>query len=215
MPLPFKRFCGNCRITPVARFGLTMIFSIFLTGELVSQTWNLVKEKEGIKVYTRPTPNSSLKSFKGIADVHASLQKVYALIGNVRNTDYWDKSIKEIRVLSSFEDKSFSYYLVYSITWPLHNRDLCVDVRILHDTANGSVIISAKSNPALVPLNTDNVRIQNYWQKWIIQPLDKTHVRLILEGFADPAGSIPSWLYNMVITETPLNLIEEVRKRVE
>jgi hypothetical protein len=40
-------------------------------------------------------------------------------------------------------------------------------------------------------------------------------IRLILEGFVDPAGNVPTWLYNMVITETPLKIMRRVKKFVQ
>ncbi len=195
--------------------GIAFVVLILTAGRSNSQTWNLVREKEGISVYTTTSGNGSLKTFKGIADVHSSAEKVYALLGTAKNNDDWDKSIKEFRVLSEKKDKSFSYYLIYSIPWPLQNRDLCVEVNITHDSVNGAITIYARSNPRLVPESSSMVRIRNYWQKWVIQPLGKNDVRLTLEGYADPSGSIPSWLYNMVITDTPIKLISEVRQRVQ
>jgi len=59
------------------------------------------------------------------------------------------------------------------------------------------------------------VRIKNYWQKWTIIPMEKGVIKLVLEGFVDPGGTVPAWLYNMVITDTPLKVMREVQKRVE
>ena len=192
-----------------------IFFAVFLCNDLFSQTWNFVKAKYGIKIYTRQDKNSSFKIFRGVADIATTVDKVYAIVGNIRSTDKWDPGVKELRVLSNEKDISFSYYLVYSVTWPLHDRDLCVSVKIIHDSISGDVIVDAESSPALVPEKSDLVRIKNYWQKWIIHPVDKDHIRLILEGFADPAGNIPAWLYNMVITETPINLIHDIQNRVK
>jgi hypothetical protein len=194
---------------------LTGVLCCLFSSPLLSQSWNLVKEKYGIKIYTKLEINSSFKCFRGVADIKTSLDKVYAIVGNIRSTDKWDPGVKELKVLSSVKDKSFSYYLVYSVTWPLHDRDLCVAVKILHDSVSGDVIIDAESRPQLVPEKANLVRIRNYWQKWIIHPIDKDHIRLILEGFADPAGNIPAWLYNMVITETPINLIHDIQQKVK
>jgi hypothetical protein len=196
-------------------FFLFFLFSYALPKESFSQQWKLVKEKDGITVYTSLEENSSLKAFKGIADLNTTVDKVFALVGNVRSTDRWDKSIKELKVISSEPNKSFSYYLIYSVPWPLHDRDLCVEAKISRDTVTGTVIISAESRPQLVPEGYELVRIRNYWQKWIIQPLNKNHIRLTLECFADPAGNIPAWLINMVFTETPIHMIQDIRKRVE
>jgi hypothetical protein len=197
------------------KFVMAVLLVVFIPAGLYSQEWKFVKEKDGIRVYTGESDNSSVKSFKGVAELKTTLDKVYAIVGNIRSTDNWDKSIRGLRVLSDIKDKSFSYYLIYSLPWPLHDRDLCVEVTIIRDTVDGSVIVSAKSNPSLVPLDPDLVRIRNYWQRWIIEPLGKNKIRLTLEGFADPAGSIPGWLSNMVVTDTPLNMISDIRKKVE
>jgi len=36
-----------------------------------------------------------------------------------------------------------------------------------------------------------------------------------MEEFIDPSRNIPSWLYNMIVIETPLKLMREVQKRVK
>jgi hypothetical protein len=40
-------------------------------------------------------------------------------------------------------------------------------------------------------------------------------IHLTFEGFIDPAGNIPAWLYNMLVIDTPLKLMREVQKRVK
>jgi hypothetical protein len=205
-----KNFCPGTYIIV-----LFLFISNTWAGVLHSQTWNFIKEKEGIKVYTRQESASSLKSFRGETDLKTSIDKVFAIVGNIKSTDTWDPDIKEMRILSNVRDKSFSYYLIYGTPWPLQDRDLCVEAKITRDSVTGEIVILTQSRPSLVPETKDIVRIKNYWQKWLIQPLDKSHVRLILEGFADPAGNIPSWLYNMVITNTPMNMLLKIKEKVE
>jgi hypothetical protein len=40
-----------------------------------------------------------------------------------------------------------------------------------------------------------------------------THV--VLEGFVDPAGSIPDWISNMLITDSPIKVISGIKERLE
>ncbi len=37
----------------------------------------------------------------------------------------------------------------------------------------------------------------------------------MLEGYVDPAGSIPDWISNMVIVDSPLKIMGEVKRRME
>jgi hypothetical protein len=195
---------------------LILIFcNVLLAGNLFGQDWNFVKEKDGIKVFTKKEQGNNLKSFKATTDVHSTIEKVYNLIGNVDNHDWWDKNLSEIRVLLKEKDKHYQYYLVYDVPWPLSDRDLCVDARVTTDPVTGKRVISATPLPNMIPEKPECVRIKKYWQRWTIIPMDKGVIRLILEGFVDPGGSVPDWLYNMVITDTPLKVMRGVKARVE
>ncbi|MEI6900694.1 MAG: hypothetical protein WCL00_12515, partial [Bacteroidota bacterium] len=65
------------------------------------------------------------------------------------------------------------------------------------------------------PENKDIVRIRDYRQSWTITPAGKNSSRAVLEGFVDPAGSIPDWLINMLIVDSPFKIINGVKVRVE
>jgi hypothetical protein len=182
---------------------------------LDAQNWDFIKEKDGIKIYTRKEPNSEIKSFRGIMEIKTTMERVSQLVGNVHNTDWWDKDVKEIKILYFEENKHFIYYLVYDVPWPLSDRDLCVDATVTMDPVKGTREIYAKPLDNKVPEKEDLVRIKNYYQKWTIQTLDKGMMRLTLEGKVDPGGSVPAWLYNMVITDAPLRVLGGVKEKVE
>jgi hypothetical protein len=196
------------------RWIIMLVISPAFCGNLGAQSWTFVKERDGINIYTRKENNSSLKSFMGVMDVKSTMQMVFSVISNVRNTRWWDENVRQINVLSLEENKHMQYYLIYHAPWPVSDRDLCVDATISMDSISGQRIIYSVSLPDRIPVNPDLVRIRNYWQKWTIQPRDKGIIHLILEGYVDPGGSVPSWLYNMVITETPLKILRGIQKRV-
>lgn len=179
-----------------------------------AQDWTFVKEKDGIRVFTKKEPGNNLKTFRAVANVKSTLPKVYNLIGNVDNRDWWDKNVLEVRVLHREKEKHFQYYVRYDVPWPLSDRDLCVDAKVTTEP-NGKRTVYALPVPDLVPERDDAVRIRNYWQRWIITPMDKGVINLVLEGFVDPGGSVPDWLYNMVITETPLKVMHNVIQHVQ
>jgi hypothetical protein len=196
-------------------FILLIIFLPVLSCQVVAQPWTFVKEKDGIKIYTRREAGKPLKSFRGVTDIHASAAKVYNLIGNVKNLDWWDKSVREIRVLYYEKDARSQYYLIYDSPWPVADRDLCVEAIIKTDPVTGIRTVHSKPLPGVVPERSDLVRIKDYWQSWTLEPTGKDVVHAVLEGYVDPAGSVPDWIYNMVITETPLKVIRGVKQRLE
>jgi hypothetical protein len=193
-----------------------LVFFLFVFSfALQAQRWDFVKEKSGIRIFLKKEPGNSLKSFKGVMEVRSTMEKIQTIVGNVRNFDMWDESIRELKIIDEKENVFTQYYLVYHVPWPLNDRDLCVEARISVDSATGKKVIYATPLSDVIPEYPERVRIRNYWQQWTIEPLKNGFIRLTLEGFADPGGIIPSWLYNMVITDTPLNLMLKVKEKVE
>ncbi len=186
-----------------------------MCSALSAQTWNFIKEKEGIKIYTRTPDHSNFKCFKGETVFHTTMEKLSRYIGNVENVDWWDKNVKEIKVLTFEPDKLVRYYLVYDVPWPMNDRDLCVEAKITVDPITGEKTVSAKPLPDAVPERKGIVRIRNYWQKWTLKPTGNNTIQAVLEGFVDPGGNVPSWLYNMVIVDTPLKVMRGIKKLVE
>ena len=191
-----------------------MISLLVFSPVLFSQSWEFIKEKDGIKVYTRPGKNSSLKSFKGVMDITSSMERICSMIGNPNNRGWWDKNLSQVKVLS-IEKNRYSFYMVIDLPWPVSDRDLCVETTVSTDSVTGIRTVYAQQLLDVIPDKHGLVRIKKYWQKWTVQPMENGVIRLTLEGFVDPAGNVPSWLYNMVIVETPLKVMRRVKKYVQ
>lgn len=187
---------------------------MLMAARSAAQTWKLVKDKDGIKVYTRDEPNSNLKSFKGEANFTTNLKYLCARIGNLDNLDWWDDDVKDVKILHHERDKLIRYYFVYDAPWPFTDRELCVEAHITKDPTAGLLIVHATPFVCQIAERKDAVRIKNYWQRWTIQDTGNGNFHVTLEGFLDPGGNIPSWLYNMVITDTPMKVIRNLRESV-
>lgn len=193
---------------------LLIFLSVIFTCNIYGQDWKFIKEKDGIKIYTRNSEDNPVKSFRGEATINTSMEKISRIIGRIESFEWWDEDVSEIKVLEYEEEKIIKYYLVYDVPWPLDDRDLCVLAEITNDTINGTRTVYSKALPGVVPEQSGKVRITNYWQKWVITPGGPGKLNVVLEGSVDPAGAIPSWIVNMVITDTPLNIITKVREQV-
>jgi hypothetical protein len=200
-------------------FRLCFILLLFLTlihpGQMAAQSWDFIKEKDGIKIYTRKEDGRTLKSYKGVADIHAPAEKVFAMIEDVNKTDWWDKNLNQIRVLLYEKYKRAQYYLVYDLPWPVTDRDLCVDVTVTSDPATGGGKITAVPLTGAIPECHDMIRIKEYRQTWTVSPAGKGMAHVVLEGYVDPAGSIPDWVSNMIINDSPLKVICGIKERLE
>ena len=196
-------------------FIIMFFFSLMLPCSVAAQSWDFIKEKDGIKIYTRKEDGKSLKSFRGVTDINAPAEKIFALMEDVNNTDWWDKNLTQIKVLLYEKNKRAQYYFVYDLPWPVTDRDLCVDVTITIDPVTGERKITAVSLNDVIPERNDMVRIKDYRQTWTIIPAGNEMTHVVLEGFVDPAGSIPDWISNTLIIDSPFRTISGVRERME
>ena len=195
---------------------LFLTFIIFLiAGNADGQTWNFIKEKDGIKIYTRNEEDNPIKSFKGEVDLKTTMEKLSHVIGRIESFDWWADDVKEIKVLGYEEEKYIRYYVIYDVPWPLSDRDLCVEALITNDPVTGMRTVRATPMAGVIPEEKDLVRINNYWQQWTMEPVGDGLVHVVLEGSVDPGGAIPNWIVNMLISDTPLSIIRKVREQVE
>jgi hypothetical protein len=192
----------------------TLVMILF-SQRTFSQTWTFIKEKDGIFIYTKKEAGKNLKSFKGVTDIKAPVEAVFNLIGNAKNVDWWDKNVKDLRILKYEKDKVSQYYLVYDAPWPVSDRDLCAEAIITTDPVTRIRTVVSKPMHGVVAEKPGCVRITNYWQKWLIEPTNRGVVHITLEGYVDPAGVVPDWVYNMVITDTPLKIMRGMKEKLE
>ena len=185
-----------------------------LPGTLVGQTWKFVKEKDGVKLFTRQEAGKSLKFVKGVAEINQSADKVFALIEDVNHTEWWDANLSQIKVLLYEKNKRAQYYLVYKMPWPFNDRDLSVNVTTTIDQASGEWKLTAVPLSDVTPEKKDLVRIKDYRQTWTIRPVNnRAHVEL--EFYVDAVENLPGWLLNMALIDTPINSIKAIRLLLE
>lgn len=186
-----------------------------LTFSMAAQSWDFIKDKDGIKIYTQKEAGKTLKSYKGVADIKAPAEKVFALIEDINHTEWWDKNVNQIKVLRYEKNKRAQYHLVYDLPWPVADRDLCVDVTVSIDPETGVSKLTAVPLPGAYPLQEDMIRIKEYRQTWTVKPAGKDLCHVELEGYVDPAGTIPDWIINMLIVDSPYGVISGVKQRLE
>jgi hypothetical protein len=203
------------RIKSIQIFLILFINLIIGSWNLSAQEWEFKKEHDSIKVYTRNEENNPVKSYRGELDLHTTMAKISKVLGNTESFDWWDKNIHDITVLAFVPEHDIKYYLVYDLPWPVSDRDLCAEAKITYDSLTGKRTVRAIPLEGVIPEKPDMVRIKNYWQEWSMQATAPGIVHVTLEGSVDPGGNIPAWLVNMVITDTPLNIMRKLRDKVD
>lgn len=201
-------------------FASLSIFSTILSFFLISfhrpsnePDWNLTKEVDGIKVYTRYIEDSEIRAFKAEANMEGKLSEFVSVFKDVDNYQELFDSNKSATLLEQ-NDTIQWYHSITAVPWPLKDRDGIYCFTFKQNYQNKIVTIDVTTDPDRLPENDGLVRIQKAKGQWILEPMDVNLVRVTLEMHGEPGGSIPDWVANMFVIDSPIKDFKNLRERV-
>ncbi|MFT2008788.1 START domain-containing protein [Pontibacter sp. 13R65] len=193
-----------------------LLLQLIITNELVAQdNWELKKDENGIKIYTRKLAHEKLKEIKVVSELQGTPEQLVAIIMDVNNLKNWVYGIKESRLLKKIDNSSVIYYNVADLPWPVSDRDMVLQLTVKKDPATKQTYIQSKSLDDYMPHQKGKVRVPYSSSSWKISPLTDTTLIAEYVFGVNPGGSLPAWVVNTVATTGPYNSFEALRKLME
>ncbi|MCD4682619.1 MAG: START domain-containing protein [Bacteroidales bacterium] len=194
---------------------LTIFLCLLLTASIYSQgEWEIRKEEDGIKVYTRKVEGSKIQEFKAIAIMDAKLSSVIAVMKDVNNYPDFLKNLVETRLLEA-NDTFQMHYLINKTPWPVTDRDGIFSSVFSQYYDTKLVKMTVKFEKDYVLENDKCVRMEDATGFWLFDPLETNKVEVTYQMHIDPGGNIPSWVLNMFIVDAPIKDLKAIRERVK
>lgn len=186
---------------------LIPFFTFFTQTATAKSAWELEKVEEDyqLKIYTREVGNSDLKEFKGEMFVDAKLSTIVALLNDDKAAPEWMNKCENFEVLERLEDNHLIIYFVNGAPWPVSDRDAVISSKLTQDPESLAVRIDVKALTGYLPKNDDYVRIPRMIGFWEFIPQASGKVLVRYQVHAEPGGSLPAWLANSVVVDTPYN----------
>jgi uncharacterized membrane protein len=177
--------------------------------------WQLRKNEDGIKVYTKEKEDTHIYMYKVVTKISAKVEAVYRQVVDFRENLKYMKSVDSIRFLEHQKDSLYINYMRLKMPWPFKNREMVTEMLVTKDQSG--FYIESNDLPEYLPKNPDNVRIEDFNEKWTIKEgLNHNESQVTVTGWVNPGGSIPGWVVNLFIVDTPFRfisgIIQEVRK---
>ncbi len=180
------------------------------------ENWKLVKNADGIQIYTMPLEGSDVDAFRGVVVVDASLTSVLAVINDVPSQPRWMASCAEARVLRRINGNRAIVYRVTKAPWPVSDRDMVIISTVTVAPGGRTAVVTfAITEDHKVPLRPGTVRMKEMEGKWILERLADDKTRVILQVRSNPGGSIPSSVANMASRSIPFKTLQGLRRTVK
>ncbi|MEX6689693.1 START domain-containing protein [Danxiaibacter flavus] len=195
---------------------ITVIVALICTTtSSYSQTdWKLVKDKDGIKVYTAPSHSSKFKAIKVECDMPGTFDKFISVLQDIPKQTEWVYATKKAYLVKKVSDNELYYYAETSIPWPMTNRDAAIKLESKKDSEKNTLLVTQTAVSNVVPKKKDIVRVASLDGRYEVSTADKKlHVVYYIN--IDPAGDMPPWIVNIFSTKGPYETFKALRERME
>lgn len=178
---------------------------LLLSGvSMAASDWTQARSANGIKVWTRDVPGYPLREFRAETTVRSTLAGLVTLVMDTDRAADWIYRTRRVDVLQrNDQDATFVVRMITDFPWPLADRDAVVAGRIFQ-IGDGTVhIISQSLLEDTYPADPALVHMRDFYGNWVFRPLGGGLVRVTMQGRADPGGTLPHAIVNLLIHETP------------
>jgi len=182
------------------------LFLCLVCVTLAGQTqsgWQLSKEKNGIKIYTKKADSSSFKAIKVECVFEGTWERLAAILMDIKLQEQWVYRSKKAYAIKKISENEILYYTETSLPWPISHRDAVVRMKLYYDPASKMNRVLSVNEPKVLPEKKGLIRIQHYKATWEVKPVEKNKIAITYFLEVDPAGSLPAWVVNMFITTGP------------
>jgi START domain len=178
------------------------------------EDWRELKDKNGIKVFTRKTPNSKFHELKIECEFEGRISQLAAVLLDVNNHPRWSYNTVSTRILKA-SATDVIFYVELECPWPIENRDVVVHTTLSQNFENKVMTINSKNVDDYLPVEESIVRVKYSKVSWIVTPLNDSRFNVEYRLQMDPGGSIPAWLLNLFISKGPFESFTKLKEQIQ
>jgi hypothetical protein len=185
--------------------------------------WEQFDEEDGIRMFRRDVPGSSIVALRGEAFVAAPIARVASvLIDRKRSVEWIDRLVKTKVIRELSETEAINWNHIKTPT-PLKDRDFVFKTTLSTDPAKKKVVFNYFSvQDSLAPEYDAYVRGSFQSGKFELTMAERKNrdgsktrgTIVVAEVVVDPRGSVPTFIVNMVQKSWPHKTLTALRKQV-
>lgn len=175
--------------------------------------WELAKNEDGIKVYTRQKEGSKIKEFKAITTVSTKMVVLEMLIEKVSEYPKWQANVTSARILKKVSQNEQYIYYTSDVPWPITDRDIAL--HWIKTNNNGTITYTLNCTPDYIEEQDNFLRIKEAKGIWLFVPTDTNNIEITYQFYGDPAGSLPNWIINLFIVDGPFETLKNIKTKYD
>lgn len=171
--------------------------------------WQLRKDKAGIQVYTKSVDGSPYDAVRAVTRVdNIRLMSLVALLEDVAACQDWSDQCVESTVRKRISDTEAYVYTHNDLPFPVKDRDVLAHVVWSQNSDDLEVVMSSQATTGLMDRVKGRIRLTEAKTSWRFKPLESGLVEVSNEAHINPGSSLPGWMTNMLLVDTPYETIK-------
>lgn len=192
---------------------LLIVFLLFTLPVTATKTdWQLVKDKDGIKVYTADSKTAALKLIRVTAEFEGTPERLWAIVQDVDKQREWVYGTKSSYLIKRTSHAELLYYVETELPWPASNRDIPIRMKMSENRASQTLTINTIGLPKAIPVNDGKVRVPHLTARWEVKAVSKDKIKVDYFLDLNPGGAIPAWIANLFVTKGPFETFANLRE---
>ena len=174
--------------------------------------WKKSMDKDGIAIFTRSLQSSEFKEFQARAQMEGSIEEFKEILFDIDRYHEWMPDCKSAEIVSAQLPDHIIYHMKLKVPFPFENRDI-VQQLIVRERQN-TLEIDIVNRPDKIKKEKKYVRMPVAKGKWVVRSISDNEIAVLFQYFADPGGSIPSWLVNSFVVKNPHKILQGIKKKM-
>lgn len=205
----------HLRILAVVLVGAALLQVAPAKSEAASGDWEYVNGDDGVKVWRKEVPGSSLMSFKGKTTVKVPIGKIIQVFAYDRFQKEWVDRYAASKDLMKITPYERIFWIRFGLPWPITDRDYVIRTKAVPNPKTRTVDAYLKSvkHRAKPEEGGCCVRGMAYGTKYKFRALPDDRTEMMVEVHTDPRGLLPSWLVNMIQKDWPRKTLLDLSRR--
>ncbi len=191
------------------------LFLVLIPFCLPAQTdCTLRLDKDSIRVYTCPRPDSRYKTIKTVLEMEGTLSELASALLDIDHLASWQYKTTSARILKKVSDLEVIYHTEVDAPALTSNRDFVIRLTIDPDPMTKGMIIEMVSIPEYIPPAEGVIRVPFSRAKWIVTPAGKRKLQIDYTLDIDLGGSVPPWVVNLFSAKAPYETFSGLRSAI-